>query len=126
VQLTSEIIPNIYNICDCVNNLISLPNDVILSNNIKINDIIDIIDANNNRKEYIITDIQDNKIEINKNLIGNKCFIYGTKVNDFHIIDKTYIFTMNVCATQELYKLIQQQNEIIRDLQNRITILENK
>jgi hypothetical protein len=33
---------------------------------------------------------------------------------------------LNVCATQELYKLIQQQNIIIQDLQKRIDILENK
>ena len=52
-------------------------------------------------------------------------FIYGSKVDDFHTLDKSYIYTLNVCATQELYKLIQQQNIIIQDLQNRISILEN-
>ena len=41
-------------------------------------------------------------------------------------LDKNYIFTLNVCATQELYKLIQQQQTIINDLQNRLSILENK
>jgi len=57
---------------------------------------------------------------------GNKCFIYGKEINDFHTLSKEYIFTLNVSATQELYKLIQQQNILIQDLQNRITILENK
>ena len=57
---------------------------------------------------------------------GDECFIYGKEVDDFHTISKEYIFTLNVCATQELYKLIQQQQTIINDLQNRITILENK
>ncbi len=52
-------------------------------------------------------------------------FIYGSKVDDFHTLDKSYIHTLNVCATQELYKLIQQQNIKIQDLQNRISILEN-
>ena len=51
---------------------------------------------------------------------------YGSKVNDFHTISKDYIFTLNVCATQELHKLIKQQNLIIQDLQNRLSILENK
>ena len=46
-----------------------------------------------------------------------QCFVYGSKVDDFHTLDKNYIFTLNVCATQELYKLIQQ-------LQERISILE--
>ena len=53
-------------------------------------------------------------------------FVIGSKVDDFHTLNKDYIFTLNVCATQELYKLIQQQNIIIQDLQNRISILENK
>ena len=57
---------------------------------------------------------------------GNKCFIYGKEVNDFHTLSKEYIFTLNVCATQELCKLIQQQQIIINDLQNRLSILENK
>ena len=46
-----------------------------------------------------------------------QCFVYGSNVDDFHTLDKNYIFTINVCATQELYKLIEQ-------LQNRISILE--
>ena len=55
-----------------------------------------------------------------------ECFVYGSKVDDFHTLDKNYIYTLNVCATQELYKIIQQQNIIIQDLQKRIEILENK
>ncbi len=42
--------------------------------------------------------------------------INGPKDVDFHALDKSYIYTLNVCATQELYKLIQQENIIIQDL----------
>ena len=52
-------------------------------------------------------------------ITGDKCFIYGKEINDFHTLSKEYIFTLNVSATQELYKLIV-------DLQNRISILESK
>ena len=72
----------------------------------------------NQRKQYTITDILDNKIKLNENLISSNCFIYGKEVNDFHTLDKTYIFSLNVCATQELYKLIQ-------DLQNQINELKH-
>ena len=51
--------------------------------------------------------------------------LYGKEIKDFNSLKKDYIFTLNVCATQELYKLITQQNIIIQDLQNRISILEN-
>ena len=76
--------------------------------------------------EQLILYKKENKITIDKEIEGDKCFVYGKKINDFHALDKNYIYTLNVSATQELYKLIQQQNLIIQDLQNRISILENK
>ncbi len=39
---------------------------------------------------------------------------------------KLYIYTLNVCATQELYKIIQEQETIINDLMSRIIKLENQ
>jgi hypothetical protein len=62
--------------------------------------------------------VNETSIKIDKTYNNDDVFIYGSKVNDFHTLDKSYIYTLNVCATQELYKLIQ-------DLQNRISILEN-
>ena len=50
--------------------------------------------------------------------------IQGKKVDDFHILNKNAIFTMNVGATQELYKIIKEQQETINNLINRIEILE--
>ena len=69
--------------------------------------------------------MNETSIKIDKNYNNDDVFIYGSKVVDFHTLDKSYIYTLNVCATQELCKLIQQQNIIIQDLQNRISILEN-
>ena len=117
ITITKETIPNIFKTCECNNDEITLSNDII-SSNLNINDKIDVIDMENQRKQYTITDILDNKIKLNENLISSNCFIYGKEVNDFHTLDKTYIFSLNVCATQELYKLIQ-------DLQNQINELKH-
>ena len=68
----------------------------------------------------------EDTIKINESIEGEECFITGSKVDDFHTLDKNYIYTLNVCATQELYKFIKQQETIINDLQKRIEILENK
>ena len=51
-------------------------------------------------------------------------FVYGTKVNDFHALDKTYIYTLNVSATQELHRKITAQQEEINNLKNRLLALE--
>jgi hypothetical protein len=124
VKLDKTIIPNIYKLCDCENDEIQLSNDIIISSNLNIDDKINIININNNRKEYTITEILDNSIKINENLNSSNCFVYGKEVDDFHTLDKTYIFTLNVCATQELYKIIQEQNNKINDLQNEIIAIK--
>ena len=61
-------------------------------------------------------------VDINEDFI----FIYGTFKEDFKTLDYKSLHAINIKATQELYKLIQQQNLIIQDLQNRISILESK
>ena len=109
------------------NNIITLPlqptkviikqNDKIkcygYDNNIIIIDVIDIIDE---------LTFKINKLKYN----DNKIFIYGTEVYDFHTLDKTYIFTLNVCATQELHRRIETQNVIIKSQNDRIIELEDK
>ena len=124
VSLRSEVIPNIYKNATCENNKITLDFDI--SNILKINDKIDIIDENGNLKQYNILSIENNSFTIDDNIETNNVFVYGSKVDDFHTINKDYIFTLNVCATQELYKIIQQQNLIIQQLYERLIILENK
>jgi hypothetical protein len=53
-------------------------------------------------------------------------FIYGKKVKDFKKLDYSSLYSLNIKATQELYKLIQHQQSIIDNLQTRIIELENK
>ena len=53
-------------------------------------------------------------------------FIYGKKVNDFKKLDYSSLYSLNIKATQELYKLIQHQQTIIENLKIRIIELENK
>ena len=43
----------------------------------------------------------------------DRVFVHGHEVNNFHYLDKNSIYTHNVSATQELYKIIMQQQEQI-------------
>ena len=52
--------------------------------------------------------------------------IHGTEIDDFHTLDKSYIFTLNVCATQELHRRMEAQNVIIKSQEERIKELETK
>ena len=55
----------------------------------------------------------------------SKIFVSGTEVDDFHTISKEYIFTLNVCATQELHRRIISQDERIRQLEAKVERLLN-
>jgi hypothetical protein len=125
VNIQKSVIPNIYSAYECSSNIINITSNI---EKLKINDTISIIQENIERKNYTITEIipESNQIKINENLEGNNCFVYGTEVDDFHALNKDYIFTLNVCATQELYRIIQQQQQQINDLIRRIEILESK
>jgi hypothetical protein len=123
VKIEKSLIPNIFKVCPCLNDTISISNEDI--NKLNVDDEIEIICKNDEKKILNIIEKNEDNIKINESIEGEECFITGSKVDDFHTLDKNYIYTLNVCATQELYKLIEQQNIIIQDLQNRINILEN-
>ncbi len=55
---------------------------------------------------YNIDNINSNVIEIDQEINSSNVFIYGKEINDFHTLKKDYIFTLNLCVTQESYKLI--------------------
>lgn len=118
VSLRKETIPNIFTVADCINpTTILLPlSSPILSKNQNIT----IIDISGFCDTYIITNIQDNSFTIDKPIYNSpKVFVYGTEVNDFHTLDKQYIYTLNVCATQILSRDLDE-------LENRIKILEEQ
>jgi len=49
----------------------------------------------------------------------------GEEIEDFNYLNKNYIFTLNVCATQELHRIITRQQGIIDSLISRIELIEN-
>ena len=112
VNLARDFIPNIYAILQCSGNIITTNEH---TSKLKLNDEIKITLLDNTDKTFNIIDINENTITIDKSIEGDKCFLFGSKIDDFHTLDKNYIYTLNVSATQELYKLIQQQNQIIQD-----------
>ena len=128
VSLENAYIPNIMILADYNNNIIMLPHKpakVI----IKIKDKIKCYDSNNNLIEVEVSEIINNisfKIkDLDKKYTNNKIFVYGTFVNDFYTLSKEHIYTLNVGATQELYKQIKEHNDIIKS-NKRINTLQKQ
>ena len=128
-SLRKTYIPNIMLLADYNNGIITLasqPTKVIIKNDDKIKcydkDNKDIyIDV-----KEVINELTFKIKDAEKEYTYTKIFVYGTQVNDFHTLDKNYIFTLNVCATQELHRRIEEQKVVIQSQEERIKELEAK
>jgi len=106
ISLQTEAIPNIYCFGTIYNNILMISNDV--------GNIVDILTEGAklailcNKSKYIVTIDEIYSLNvyhiINNYNIDGTVFVYGTIVTDFHTLDKNYIYTLNVCATQDLHR----------------------
>jgi hypothetical protein len=51
----------------------------------------------------------------------NRIFVFGIEVDDFHALNKDYLFTVNFAATQEIDRTVVSQAERIRVLEEKVT-----
>jgi hypothetical protein len=127
-SLQKSYIPNIMLLADYNNHIITLPSQPIYI--IKYNDKIKCYDKDDKEIFVEVVEVVDGltfKIkEPEKEYTDTKIFVYGTHIDDFHTLDKNYIYTLNVCATQELHRRIEAQNITIKAQEERIKELETK
>jgi len=129
VSIQTSYIPNIYSVADYNSNVITLPSQptkVV----IKVDDKIKCYDKDNKELLVEVIEVIDDSTFRIKGLeeeySDTKIFVYGTFVDDFHTLNKDYIFTLNVCATQELHRRIEAQSLLIKSHEDRIKDLEMK
>ncbi len=125
VSIQTSYIPNIYSVADynsCVITLPSQPTKVV----IKVDDKIKCYDKDNKELLVEVIEVIDTLTFKIKDIeySDTKIFVYGTEVDDFHTLNKDYIFTLNVCATQELHRKIEAQSILIKSQDDRIKDLE--
>ncbi len=125
VHTTKEIIANIYKTCLIYNKreiYHSIPQDVEIDTEVHILDK----EGSDKGNRYKIKEIYDDYFVIDEDIEGDDCFVFGYMVNDLNGIDKSYIYTLNVCATQELHRRIEAQKVVIQSQDERIRLLEEK
>jgi Chaperone of endosialidase len=120
VKVQKAIIPNIFCIAECFLNVITFAQNIdALGVTMAVGTKISIIDKTGYQSTYTITSVSNgNTIVIDRNISSSQVFVYGTEVDDFHALDKNYIFTLNVCATQRL-------SQKIDNLMQRLAYLES-
>ncbi len=126
VSTIKNTVPNIFAVGECSSNLIYLNHSNIIELLQFIGKKISIIDYNGEYSIYTLMGIDyvRNCIEVDKNIVTNRVFVYGTEVEDFHILDKSYIFTLNVCATQTLRRELDLIEEQLQKLENLLDIAD--
>ena len=118
VYNTFEIIANIYKTCLVYNKreiYHIIPQDVAIDTEISIFD-----KEGGQGKRYKIKEIHEDHFVIDEDIEGDDCFVFGYSIDDLHGLDKSYIYTLNVCATQELHRRMEAQNVIIKSQDERI------
>ena len=106
VSLNTEAIPNIQSAAYLQDNCIYLIDAVDISGKISPMHTV-VLEYNHSRYYECITEILNAssfKIENKSNIPNSSLFVYGTYVKDFHSLDKNYIYTLTVCATQDIHK----------------------
>ena len=84
------------------------------------------------QNEYVIIKIEEKTsditykitLELGEVIQDGEIFIIGKKVDDFHSLNKSAIFTMGIGAIQELHRTITRQQTLIDNLLSRIEALE--
>ena len=84
-----------------------------------------IISVGDKGNRYKIKEIYDDYFVIDEEIDADEAFVEGYSVDDFHTINKDYIFTLNVCATQELHRRIEAQDKRIKELETKLEKLIN-
>jgi hypothetical protein len=124
VHTTKEIIANIYKTCLIYNKreiYHSIPQDVAIDTEVHILNK----EGGEKGKRYKIKEIYDDYFVIDEDIEGDECFVFGFMVDDLNALDKSYIFTLNVCATQELHRRMEAQDKRIKELETKLEKLIN-
>ena len=81
VSLQSDFIPNINSILNCSGSIISTNEH---TNKLKIDDEIKVTKLDGVDETCKVIEINENSVTVDKEISGEKCFVYGSKVDDFH------------------------------------------
>jgi hypothetical protein len=120
VQVINEFIPNIYATASVNRNVLSLqPRQDGTNYDISVQDHIKIITSNTQLIVQVISVSVDKRIIVVDRIIEENTgwvFIYGKMVHDFLTINLDSIFTLNVCATQQIDKKVQDLEQQLAEM----------
>ena len=111
-----SIVPDIYQLSTINDGFIPLKTNVVKGDNVKL------IYDDNAVVLAEVTSVVEDGFYVDQDRTG-QVFIYGREVNDFRIVDYEAISMLNVSATQEQQRLIEQLQQENAVLKNQVGVL---
>ena len=113
----TEVVPDIYQRAEVHDGWIMLATDLKVGERVKLiteesADIYDVSAVDHDRFQVDELKTQDSELKT--------VFVYGREVNDFHTVDYEAIAMLNVSATQEQQRIIEEQQKRIEELENQL------
>ena len=108
VSTITDVVPDIYTIAKIKDGRVILKNTLQKGDRVRLvfgdrTELVDVLQADEFGFNVAVKD-------------EGKVFVFGREVKDFHTVDYEALSTLNISATQELLKMINQQEAQIRDL----------
>ena len=94
-----------------------------LSKNAK---VLKVYSKTGDAKLQVMNILSDFDVAVKADNLSDHLFVYGEQVNDFRAVDYEGLTTLNISATQELSKIVNQQQDEINLLKEEIKLLKNK
>jgi hypothetical protein len=117
IMYEQNYIPNIFDNATIINkNIIQLANKNCFT--IDMNKIQIICGEDDKRLELSITVLSSNSCKLDSEINYSTCFVYGSYVNDMHILKQEMIFTIGISAIKELDKKIvslEDENLVLKE-----------
>jgi hypothetical protein len=129
VSLKSDYIPNVYDsasVSDGSNlTLHNVTTDKLVSSLLGLPIKLRLVCENNVSKEVSVRNIVDAKsVTIEEQVVEKVVFVYGQKVDDYHLLDKQTIFTFATAAIKQIDKDLQSEKEAHANTRMRLEALE--
>lgn len=116
VTLSAGEVPDIYKMATIKNGWVALVTDL------KVDEKVLMI-FENKKQVFEVKEIKENAFRIDTNEFGN-VFVYGRQVDDFHHVDYDAVSMLNVSATQELAKQLDELKMENRQLKAELSELK--
>ena len=104
VSTITDVIPDIYKLAVIKNGRVSIANDLNAGDRVQL-----IFGDQKETVEVLTADPAGFTVQLDNE---GQVFVYGREVNDFRVVDYEALTTLNISATQELLKLLQEQQAI--------------